>query len=196
MRGHSRQVILLICICMVLLGGCAKKKITPQGGEVYSPSPYAGMNTHDNGPPTDFFPNPLDMPGAYDAGSDASSAALEEEIRNFNLKDVYFSFDQFFLDPEGRKVCSQTASFLKVHPQFGVVIEGHCDERGTIEYNLALGERRAGEVKNYLVFLGIAENRISTITYGKEKPQDLGHNEEAWAKNRRAHFKIVGGGKS
>lgn len=194
MRAHARQIIFLICICMVLSGGCAKKRITPQGGEVIAPPPLAVSNMPDDGSASDFYPNPLDMPQPYDTGA-AASDDLAEEIRAFEQGDVFFSFDQFFLGPEGRKVCSQTASFLKVHPQLSVIVEGHCDERGTIEYNLALGERRAREVKNYLIFLGIAENRISTISYGKEKPQDLGHNEEAWAKNRRAHFKI-GGGKS
>ena len=72
-----------------------------------------------------------------------------------------------------------------------IQIEGHCDERGTVEYNLALGERRANSAKRYLTSLGIPENRISTISYGKERPLDPGHNEEAWTKNRRAHFVIL-----
>jgi peptidoglycan-associated lipoprotein len=80
---------------------------------------------------------------------------------------------------------------LKKYPKVKVQIEGHCDERGTIEYNLALGERRANSTKKYLISLGISADRISTISYGKERPLDPGHNEEAWAKNRRAHIVVL-----
>jgi peptidoglycan-associated lipoprotein len=88
-------------------------------------------------------------------------------------------------------ILRENAALLKKYPNVKVQIEGHCDERGTIEYNLALGERRATSTKNYLVSLGISSDRISTITFGKEKPLDPGHHEEAWAKNRRAHTVIT-----
>jgi peptidoglycan-associated lipoprotein len=83
------------------------------------------------------------------------------------------------------------SAFLKKFPNIKIQIEGHCDERGTNEYNLALGERRANSTKKYLLSLGVSENRMSTISYGEEKPMDSAHNEEAWAKNRRAHFVIT-----
>jgi peptidoglycan-associated lipoprotein len=106
------------------------------------------------------------------------------------LKDVFFDFDKYDLKPEARRALEENAAWLKKNPQVQILIEGHCDERGTVEYNEALGERRALSVKSYLINLGISPDRISTISYGELKPFDPGHNEEAWAKNRRAHFKI------
>lgn len=99
---------------------------------------------------------------------------------------VYFDFDRFDLKPEAKNTLAQLLPVLKNFADKTILIEGHCDERGTVEYNLALGERRAYSVKTYLVQAGIPETRIQTISYGKEKPADPGHSEEAWAKNRRA----------
>jgi peptidoglycan-associated lipoprotein len=107
------------------------------------------------------------------------------------IKDIHFDFDQYDIRPGDGEILKENAILLKKFPQVKIQIEGHCDERGTIEYNLALGERRAISTKNYLISLGISSDRISTISYGKEKPLDPGHNEEAWAKNRRAHSIIV-----
>ncbi|HUL23485.1 MAG TPA: peptidoglycan-associated lipoprotein Pal, partial [Thermodesulfobacteriota bacterium] len=92
---------------------------------------------------------------------------------------------------EDEAILKENAAFLKNNPKMKVQIEGHCDERGTVEYNLALGERRANNTKKYLVFLGIPADRISTISYGKERPSDKGHDEGAWAKNRRAHVVVL-----
>lgn len=107
------------------------------------------------------------------------------------LKDIHFDFDKYDVRPEDMAILRENAALLKKYPNVKVQIEGHCDERGTIEYNLALGERRATSTKNYLVSLGISTDRLSTISYGKEKPLDPGHHEEAWAKNRRAHTVIT-----
>jgi peptidoglycan-associated lipoprotein len=107
------------------------------------------------------------------------------------LKDIHFDFDEYDIRPGDAEILKENATLLKKFPSVKVQIEGHCDERGTIEYNLALGERRAHSAKNYLVSLGISSDRISTISYGKEKPLDPSHNEEAWAKNRRAHSIIL-----
>ena len=107
------------------------------------------------------------------------------------LKDIYFEFDKYDIRPKDEGVLKENAAWLKKNPNAKVQIEGHCDERGTVEYNLALGERRANYTKKYLVSLGIAPDRISTISYGKERPLDPGHNEEAWAKNRRAHIVVL-----
>ncbi len=108
------------------------------------------------------------------------------------LKDIHFNFDKYDIRPEDAAVLKENAALLKRFPNVKVQIEGHCDERGTVEYNLALGERRANRTKDYLVSLGISAARISSISYGKEKPLDSGHTEEAWAKNRRAHTIITG----
>ncbi len=107
------------------------------------------------------------------------------------LKDVYFDFDQYDIRPGDAETLKQNVALLAKYPNVKIQIEGHCDERGTSEYNLALGERRANSVKKFLVSLGVAESRISAISYGEEKPADPAHNEEAWAKNRRAHFVIT-----
>jgi len=107
------------------------------------------------------------------------------------LKDIHFNYDKYDIDREDEGILKENAAFLKKNPKMKIQIEGHCDERGTTEYNLALGERRANSAKKYLVSLGITSDRISTISYGKERPLDRGHNEQAWAKNRRDHFIVL-----
>ncbi len=107
------------------------------------------------------------------------------------FKDVYFQFDKYDLTEESRAILTENAKVLSNHPSLKIQIEGHCDERGNSAYNLALGERRAASAKQYLVKLGVQEDRLSTISYGKERPLDPGHTEEAWAKNRRCHFVIL-----
>jgi len=99
---------------------------------------------------------------------------------------VFFEFDSAVLEPEGRQTLDRQAEWLRLFPEVSLVIEGHCDERGTREYNLALGERRANAVREYLISQGIAPSRLRTISYGKERPYALGHNDEAWALNRRS----------
>jgi len=107
------------------------------------------------------------------------------------FKDIHFEFDKYDVRREDEEVLRENAAWLKKNPKMKIQIEGHCDERGTAEYNLALGERRANMTKKYLLSLGISSDRISTISYGEEKPLDPGHNEEAWAKNRRAHIVVL-----
>ena len=107
------------------------------------------------------------------------------------LKDIHFDFDKYDIRLGDVEILKENAALLIKHPNVKIQLEGHCDERGTIEYNLALGERRANSTKKYLISIGISTDRISTISYGKEKPLDPGHNEEAWAKNRRAHTVIL-----
>jgi peptidoglycan-associated lipoprotein len=105
--------------------------------------------------------------------------------------DIRFDFDQFDLKPEAREVLNKIGEFMKASKDVSVVIEGNCDERGTVEYNLALGEKRALSAQKYLVGLGVDQGRIKTISYGKERPLDPAQNEEAWAKNRRDHFVVT-----
>ena len=107
------------------------------------------------------------------------------------LKDIYFGYDKYEIRREDEEILKENAAFLKKNPKMKIQIEGHCDERGTAEYNLALGERRANHTKKYLVSLGITSDRISAISYGEERPLDPGNNEEAWAKNRRAHVVVL-----
>jgi peptidoglycan-associated lipoprotein len=107
------------------------------------------------------------------------------------LKDIHFDFDKYDILPEDAGILKENAALLMNYPKVKIQVEGHCDERGTNEYNLALGERRANAAKKYLLSLGISTDRISSISYGEEKPLDAGHNEEAWSKNRRGHFVIL-----
>lgn len=107
------------------------------------------------------------------------------------LKGIHFDFDKYNIRPDDAEILKQNAAVLKKFPAVKIQVEGHCDERGTNEYNLALGERRASSAKKYLITLGIDERRISTISYGEEKPLDPGHIEEAWTKNRRAEFIVL-----
>jgi peptidoglycan-associated lipoprotein len=103
---------------------------------------------------------------------------------------IYFEFDESRLLPEAKAILKNKAKWLLANPTANVVIEGHCDERGTSEYNMALGDRRAQSARNYLVDLGVSSRRLTTISYGEERPLAFGHNETAWAKNRRAQFVI------
>jgi len=107
------------------------------------------------------------------------------------FEDIHFAFDRYDLNPEARNILGGLADWLSNQSSWEVTIEGHCDNRGTIEYNLALGERRAEAAKAYLTSLGIAGERITTISYGEEMPLDPANNEEAWTKNRRGHFLVV-----
>ena len=104
------------------------------------------------------------------------------------VQDAYFDFNKADIRPDARAALAKTADFLRNYPQIRVTIEGHCDERGSTEYNLALGDRRAGAVKQYLVSLGLSADRISTVSFGKEKPFCNEHNEACWQQNRRGHF--------
>jgi peptidoglycan-associated lipoprotein len=121
-------------------------------------------------------------------------ALAEEEARRqalaagFENEDVFFEFDQFVLSDSAKAVLNKKAKWLKDRPNAKALIEGHCDERGSTEYNLALGQKRAEAAMQFILALGINASRVSTISFGKEKPADQGHDEAAWSKNRRAHF--------
>jgi peptidoglycan-associated lipoprotein len=120
-----------------------------------------------------------------------AAASLDDLNRNSPLKPVFFELDSSDISAEGQAVLNADAALLKKYPSWTVTVEGHCDERGSAEYNLALGERRAVAARAYLVSLGIAADRLRTVSYGKEFPFDPGHDEAAFAKNRRAHFVIT-----
>ena len=125
-------------------------------------------------------------------GEDAiANRSLDDLNRDSPFKPVFFGLDSADLDDAGRVVASANAQLLRKYSSWVITVEGHCDERGTAEYNIALGERRAVAVKTYLVSIGISPDRIRTVSYGNEFPFDPGHDELAWAKNRRAHFVIT-----
>jgi len=139
----------------------------------------------------------LDAEAAEKARLEAERLQAEEAERAmmaarqaFTSEDIYFEFDSSALLPMAQETLSNKADYMMHNPGQNVVIEGHCDERGTAAYNLALGERRADSAKAFMVNLGVDAAQISTISYGEERPVDMGHNEEAWAKNRRAHFEV------
>lgn len=122
---------------------------------------------------------------------DVASLSIEELNERGVLADIYFNYDSAALSAEARETLDRNAAWLTRHPTVRVLIEGHCDERGTVEYNLALGEGRARAAQDYLSRLGVAADRMQIISYGKEFPVDPGHDESAWRRNRRGHLEIV-----
>jgi len=143
---------------------------------------------------------PTDLPTVTDTPTTQEDTTPEEpmvdpgseieKIKNSDFSVVYFDFDKYNIRIDARSALEYNAEMLKQYPDSRILIEGHCDERGTVEYNLALGERRAKAAMDYLVQLGISSARMEITSYGKERPVDLGHNEVAWQKNRRAGFNL------
>jgi peptidoglycan-associated lipoprotein len=134
-------------------------------------------------PQTDVTPTPTPTPGPL-----GPIPGTQQHFAQVMMgRDViYFDTDKFDIDAEDQAALRQQAQYLQQYPNVRATVEGHCDERGTREYNLALGERRANAARNYLVSLGVSGDRITTVSYGKERPVELGSNEAAWARNRRA----------
>jgi len=159
---HLTIYFTALMFTIIVAGGCAKKIVRPND----MPSPGFG----------------LAGPGSV----------VESELQGIqsSLKTVYFDFDNYSLSPEAQTSIDYNAEVLKRYPNLMVVVEGHCDERGTAEYNLALGERRAGSVAERLAALGIPSSRMNTVSFGSELPVDPNHNEEAWAKNRRSYLRV------
>ena len=137
-------------------------------------------------PPPEPPPGPPGPPGGASVGSRNIVPGSQQDLEASAGDRVFFAFDRSDITPESQQILSRQADWLRRYPNVTVTIEGHCDERGTREYNLALGERRAQAAKNVLVASGIPASRISTISYGKERPTIVGSNEEAWAQNRVA----------
>jgi peptidoglycan-associated lipoprotein len=155
----------LACAALILMAGCSSKSTV-------APTDQSGAGTG------------AGTGSGAGAGSGAGSGAVAGPV----LGDVFYAFDSSALSAEAQDQLKQNAAWLTKNTAQAVTIEGHCDERGTPEYNIALGERRANSAKEYLSNLGVNSSRLSTVSYGEERPFDPGHNEEAWAKNRRAHF--------
>jgi peptidoglycan-associated lipoprotein len=141
--------------------------------------------------PSERLAEPLPVPPEPLTDESIANRSLDDLNRDSPLKPVFFMLDSSELDDAARAVVMANAELLRRNPTWVIMVEGHCDERGTAEYNLALGERRATAVRTYLVSLGIAPARVTTVSYGNEFPFDPGHDEGAWSRNRRAHFVIT-----
>ena len=165
-----------------LVFGCAKKAVPEETEEMQQPV------VEQPAPPAPEQVEPVKAPKVETA---VAKPSLEEQIQKFEDQDIHFDFDKYNLKQEVLAILWEKASFMKAHPEVTIRIEGNCDERGTVEYNLALGDRRAQSARDYLITSGITADRIQTISYGEERPLDPGHSEEAWAKNRRDHFVIT-----
>lgn len=178
-------------VCSLALVGCAKKKPTTTDESM------ATTETQVEAPAQEVKAEPTPQPM-----DDETRALMSEDLQVVNnyvsqnglIGDVYFDFDEYELKPEARERLAKNAEFMKSHPEFVYTIEGHCDERGTNEYNLALGDRRANAAKNYLISLGVTGNRLQTLSYGEERPVCTESTEACWARNRRAHFVVTGRG--
>jgi peptidoglycan-associated lipoprotein len=177
-------LVAIIC-AFVLPAGCAKKAVMK--GEPAMEKEAAVEKQA----PAQAEATPAKPPEEQKLDEAAMAAAAQADKEASEFADIHFAFDRFDLRPGERKILGMHAKWLKAHPEFVVRIEGSCDERGTVEYNIALGQRRAASAMKYLVDLGVAKNRLKTISYGKERPLDPGHDEEAWAKNRRDHFSVT-----
>lgn len=135
------------------------------------------------------------MDSGMDSGSDETSGAERDrmqstEIEDYGFETIYFDFDKYSLRNDARDALDHNFNVLRDNPSLRIVIEGHCDERGTDEYNLALGEKRAKAARDYLIRLGIDESRVTIISYGEERPVAMGHDESAWKLNRRGEFEL------
>jgi peptidoglycan-associated lipoprotein len=187
-RAAATVVLLLV---VVGVAGCAKKQ--PPVARPVPPPPPPPVETPMTPPPEPVAPT--GDTGATTTGPVAedsiAAGSLDEINKNSPLKPVFFGLDAAEVDGDGQRILEQNAETLKRYPTWQISVEGHCDERGTAEYNLALGERRALAARNYLVSLGVSADRVKTVSYGKEFPFDPGHTEAAWSKNRRAHFVVT-----
>lgn len=192
MRKGTVSFFMVLSCGAFLAGGCAKKEMV-KGEQPVSPTTSA-TETAPKTPATDEkMPREQQQPRTGGAAT-IKEEPLQETARTEQeaaIEKVYFDYDAYTLSPAARETLKKDADYLKKKVPGKVQIEGHCDERGSDEYNLALGEKRARAVFNYLVTLGLPAERLAVISYGKEKPAEQGHDEAAWAKNRRAEFTLL-----
>jgi peptidoglycan-associated lipoprotein len=187
---QRRTVVAVAMIALLMVGACSKKK-PPVARPPSSPPPAAaGGGSKVPGPP-EAVREPVPVPAEPIASDSLSSTDIDTLNKNSPFQPVFFAYDQDNIDAAGQQALNNNAELMKKYPTWIITIEGHADERGTAEYNLALGERRALAARNYLVSLGIPADRLRTVSYGKEFPFEPGHEEAAWSKNRRAHFVVT-----
>jgi peptidoglycan-associated lipoprotein len=190
----------LVIVAAVLVPACRSKKTqNPQvAPSTEATTPPVPTMTTTTAPTTTAAPNTDFV--QTDTQPAVTSTQLPTDIEELNrvaqtrgyIQDAFFGFDESTLSAEAQAALSASADWLKKNGQYNLLIEGHCDERGTEQYNLALGDRRANTAKEYLQTLGVDGSRIRTVSYGEERPFDPGHDEAAWAKNRRDHLVLVG----
>jgi len=192
MTHRKRLWILLLVVVVALVVSSCKKQVP-----VTEPTPpEAAAQQETTPPPEPKTPRPTttEVTEGFDQQpvevGEVTAADVEALNRQGVLATVYFPFDSYELDDQNRMVLQQNGDWLVDNPRYDIRIEGHCDERGTIEYNLALGERRASAVRDYLVSLGVDAFRVRIVSYGEEDPADPGHDDAAWARNRRGVFVI------
>lgn len=182
--GTQKRAVCLLAMALMLVG-CGKKRppavATAAPGSGASAGRTSGTQPVNEGPDV----RPLSDEGAV--GSDLLSDSNGE---GGPLADIHFGLDEADLSPEAKATLDQHAQWLQAHPSTKVRVEGHCDERGTVEYNLALGDRRAQAAREYLASRGVDASRLSALSYGKERPIDTGRDEAAYARNRRDHFNV------
>jgi len=187
-RGVCRNLALPV-LTLFLASAIAACKSAP-----VAEAPVTTPPAFESGPATQPAEKVDETAGFKEADTSAepvreSASSLAEKLNAQGvLKRIHFDFDKYELRTDAIRTLGDDAAAIKQYPQFKVRIEGHCDERGTVEYNLALGEKRARAARDYLVSLGTPAQRLSIVSFGKEKALDSGHNEEAWALNRRAEF--------
>jgi peptidoglycan-associated lipoprotein len=162
--------------------------VTAQGSTKVSPSASTTYTITATGPGGSASATAAVSVNAPAPPTPPPAGPTDDELFLREVRDAYFDYDKADIRADTRAALSKTADFLKNYPRFKVVIEGHCDERGSTEYNLGLGDRRASAVKQYLVSLGISADRLNTVSFGKEKPFCMEHNEACWQQNRRGHF--------
>ncbi len=190
-RVVSNVSIAGLMLSVLIISACGGKK-PPVARPVPPPPPPPSSSAASRPPaPPEPVAEPTIVPPEPVRDERISSASLDDLNKNSPLKPAFFEYDSSELTSDAQRALNENAGVLKQYPAWTVTIEGHCDERGTAEYNLALGERRAVAARAYLVSLGVSADRLRTVSYGKEFPFDPGHEETAYAKNRRAHFVIT-----
>jgi peptidoglycan-associated lipoprotein len=190
-RTRQISIIVVMLVAALVATSCGRRRAaTPQPAPTPRATSEPPVVTAAPPPPTR-VDDALPVPPQPLSEDSVANRSLDELNRDSPLKPVLFGLDSADLDDIGRSIAIANAEVLKKYPSWVVTVEGHCDERGTAEYNLALGERRATAVKTYLTSLGISPERVRTVSYGKEFPFSPGHTEEAWAQNRRGHFVIT-----
>lgn len=184
--------VVLIC-SLTIFTGCAEKKSVVTSGSAQeqqvAPAPTPAQIPTDTTKQSDSTAAPTDTPNIKETANEQSS--LMEATAKSPISDINFDYDSSSIRPDAREILKTNADYLLKHRISSIVVEGHCDERGTAEYNMALGQKRAQETKKYLINSGIQESIIKTVSYGEERPLDPNNNEEAWTKNRRAHFVVT-----
>lgn len=180
------RLVVMLFVLTLLVSGCAKKPAVEEPA-VAAPPPKVEMQQQQ---PVAVVEQKIVDTSAQDAAAAAAAARIAADAAAKGLERIHFDFDQHVLTPAAKGVLVSNAGLLRAAPGINILIEGHCDERGSDEYNLALGERRAMATKSYLISLGVAADRMSVISYGEEMPINAASTKEAWAQNRRANFKV------